>query len=171
MPYSNFQYIKPFILKWEGGFANHPADPGGATNKGITLTVFRRYFGSDRTVEDLKNITDEQWDYIFKSGYYNKMNANYINNKSIALLCVDMCWGSGSITAIKKIQKCLGTTADGIVGKKTLTLLNADDSYGVFQKLWNMRRDWFYAIVKNRPSSIVFLRGWLNRLNDIRYRE
>lgn len=170
MPYSNFEYIKPFILKWEGGFSNHPNDPGGATNKGITLSVYRSYYGQGKTVEDLKNISDEEWDNIFKAGYYNPMKANSINNKSIALLCVDMCWGSGTRTAIKKIQKCLGTTADGIVGPKTLAKLNADDSAEVFNKLWKMRRDWFYAIVANRPSSYVFLRGWLNRLNDIRYR-
>ena len=50
----------PFILKWEGGFANHPKDKGGATNKGITIATFRQYMGQDATVEQLKAMTDEQ---------------------------------------------------------------------------------------------------------------
>lgn len=165
---ANFEYIKSFILKWEGGFINHPADPGGATNKGITITTYRRYFGAAKTVQDLKDIKDEEWDFIFRKGYYNPIKADNINNRSIALLCVDMCWGSGSITAIKKIQRCLGTTADGIVGPKTLALLNTDTEK-TFYKLWRMREEWFRSIVKNRPASQVFLRGWLNRLKAITY--
>lgn len=166
---TNFDYVKPFILAWEGGFVNHPKDPGGATNKGITIATYRRYFGVGKTVEDLKKIKEEEWDYIFRNGYYDPIKGDKIDNKSIALLCVDMCWGSGPITAIKRIQKCLGTTPDGIVGPKTLALLNAPNSRDVFDKLWKMRESWFKEIVSKRPSSKVFLKGWLRRLNAIKY--
>ena len=79
-----------------------------------------------------------------------------------------MCWGSGPITAIKHIQSCLGCDVDGIVGRQTLNALNSNDEE-VFNKLWKMRYEWFYQIVKNRPSNKVFLKGWLNRLNDIKF--
>ena len=166
-----FEYCKRFILRWEGGFVNHPKDPGGATNKGITISTYRHYFGNGKSVEDLKHISDDEWNYIFSRGYYSPLKADLIKNKSIALLCVDMCWGSGAKTAIKKIQRCLGCDADGIVGPKTLAALNGENSKIIFQRLWTMRKNWFYSIVKNRPSSAVFLKGWLNRLNSIKYIE
>ena len=52
------KFIK-FILSWEGGFVNDQRDSGGATNKGVTLSTFQTVFGKDKTVKDLKNITDE----------------------------------------------------------------------------------------------------------------
>lgn len=54
-----FDRLKQFILSWEGGFVNDPRDPGGATNKGVTLAKFREIYGKDKTVNDLKKITDE----------------------------------------------------------------------------------------------------------------
>lgn len=159
----------PFIKKWEGGYANDPDDKGGCTMMGVTIKVYQKYFGKDKTCEDLKHITDEEWLTIFKDGYWTPWKADEINNQSIAQLCVDMGWGSGPKTAIKKVQECLGCKPDGIVGPKTLAALNAQPSAGVFRKLWVMRYQWFHQIAKSGNNK-KFLRGWLCRLNDIKYR-
>ena len=82
------ELLKPFILRWEGGFVDDPLDRGGATNKGITIGTFRNFYGKDATVEQLKNITDEQWLHIFKSGYWDKWKADDIENQSIANIVV-----------------------------------------------------------------------------------
>ena len=74
----------PFIVKWEGGFANHPNDKGGATNKGITIATFRHYMGQDATVAQLKAMTNEQWETIFKKGFWFPFKGDYITNQSIA---------------------------------------------------------------------------------------
>lgn len=142
----------PKILKHEGGYSNHPNDNGGCTMKGITIGVFRRYYGNDKTCEDLKKITDEQWLKIFKTGYWDKINADNIQNQSIANLCVDMAWGSGPITAAKKIQRVLGVTADGIIGKISLAAINNANQKELFDKLKEMRRIWFNNIVSANPS-------------------
>lgn len=164
--------IVPKILKWEGGYVSDPADTdGGCTNKGITLTTFRRYYGRSKTCDDLKRITDTQWKHILKSGYWDKMGADNIQNQSIAELCVQMCWGSGAVTAIKKIQRCLGTEADGIVGPKTLALLNGKNREEIHAKLWEMRRIWFLNIVKAQPRKQKFLNGWMNRLATFVFEE
>lgn len=168
---ANAEKAMPIILKWEGGYSDHPNDSGGCTMRGITIGTFRRYYGKDKTCDDLRRISDDQWLHIFKSGYWDKMKCDFIENQSLANLVIDMGWGSGTVTAIKKIQKCLGTTADGIVGPKTLALLNAPDREATFNKLWEMRRLWFNNIVKNNPSQKVFLNGWLRRLNDYKYEE
>lgn len=161
--------IIPFIRKWEGGYANDPDDKGGCTMMGVTIATYRKYYGKDKTCADLKKITDDEWLEIFKKGYWDCWKADEIKNQSIAQLCVDMGWGSGPKTAIKKVQAALGCKADGIVGPKTLAALNAYPSVGVFRKLWSMRYSWLHQIAQSGNNK-KYLRGWLNRLNDIKYK-
>ena len=159
----------PFIRRWEGGYVNDKDDAGGCTYAGVTIAVYRKYYGEDKTCDDLKFITSEEWLHIFKAGYWNPMKADLIENQSIAELCVDMCWGSGTKTAIKKIQAALGLDADGVVGKKTLAALNAPDRAKTFAILWNMRKSWLERI-SLKGNNRKFLKGWLRRLSDITYK-
>ena len=166
--------LVPKILKWEGGFVNHPNDKGGATNKGITIgtyTYYRKVKGLPApTVEELKNITTDEWMDILKTLYWDKWKADSINNQSIANLLVDWHWGSG-VYGIKYPQQVLGVAADGIVGVKTLSAINDyPDQEELFQKLWNRRKQHFEDIVKRDPSQKVFLKGWMNRLNDYKFK-
>lgn len=159
--------IIPHIKKWEGGYSNNPYDAGGCTMMGITIGTFRNWFGKNKTCEDLKKITEEQWLKIFKYNYWDKIKGDYIINQSLAKLCVDMCWMSGTITAIKKIQTALGLKADGIVGPITLAALNSNPKEAFFT-LWSMRKSWLEAIAR-KGNNKIFLKGWLNRLNDCKF--
>ncbi|NDV93522.1 peptidoglycan domain protein [Dysgonomonas sp. 521] len=172
---AKIEFLVPKILKWEGGFVNHPNDKGGATNKGITIgtcTYYRKLKGLPQpSVNDLKNISNEEWMDVLKTLYWDKWKADLINNQSIANLLVDWVWGSGSY-GIKYPQQVLGVVADGIVGKKTLAAVNEyPDQKELFQKLWDRRKQHFESIAQHNPSQKVFLKGWLNRLNDYRYEE
>lgn len=169
------ELLVPKILKWEGGYVNHPNDKGGATNKGITIgtyTYYRKLKGLPKpTVNDLKNITEKEWMNILKTLYWDKWKADQIHNQSIANLLVDWVWGSGGY-GIKYPQQVLGVSSDGIVGKKTLSAVNDyPDQRELFQKLWNRRKSHFESIAKRDPTQKVFLRGWLNRLNDFKYED
>ena len=162
------------VKKFEGGYSNHPSDRGGCTQAGVTIGTFRKYYGSTKTCEDLKRISEEQWTHIFRAGYWDRIKGDEIKSQSIANLFLDMAWGSGTVTAIKKVQACLGLTVDGIVGKLTLAALNGDGSTqyhkAVFDKLWEMRRLWLINISKVKNNA-VFLRGWLKRLNDYKFED
>ena len=175
------------------GFANDPIDNGGATMIGITLDTFKAYRKAHGkktpTVSDLKAITYEEWYDILKTMYWDKMKADQINNQSIANLCVNTVWGSGT-GYIKTIQQVLGVVADGIVGKITLGAINNQNQSEVFSKLWNRRKNFFEDLVNRsvaayekkigrkatenellRYTQKRFLNGWLNRLNDFQFSE
>ena len=162
-----------FIKSWEGGFSNHPADKGGATNMGVTIATWRKQ-GYDKDgdgdidVDDLKLITDEDAKGIFKKSYWDRWQGAKIRNQSIANLLVDWVWGSGAY-GIKIPQKLLGVKVDGIVGPKTLAALNAQGEEAFFEMLKKERIAYFQRICIATPSNSAFLKGWLRRLDCIQY--
>lgn len=160
----------PFILKWEGGFVKDPLDRGGATNKGITLNTFRYFLGERNSEYELKNMNERQWEYIFREGYWNPFKGGYINNQSIADICVDWAWASGTKTAIKKVQAILGVDIDGVVGMYTIKAINSADQRDLFRRIKQSRILFVESIVKRNPSQKRFLNGWINRINSITFR-
>ena len=166
---ADYQKLVPIIKKWEGGFVNDTSDSGGATNKGVTLSTFRSFYGSNKTVEDLKKLSDTQWLHIFLNGYWNKCQASNINNQSIANIFVDWAWGSGPVTAIKQVQKIVGTDVDGIVGQKTLDAINKKDPKTLFNAIKKARIEFVENLVKQRPKDAKFLQGWKNRINSFSF--
>lgn len=164
----------PFILSWEGGYANHPNDPGGPTNRGVTLATWKVY-GYDKDgdgdidKDDVKLITEYDAVYVvMKPKFWDRWKADQIEDQSIANIVVDWIWGSG-FGKIKTIQNLLGLKPDGIVGPKTLAALNNGSHKEIFDRIWKRRERFYYNLVEQRPSSKVFLKGWLNRLNSIGY--
>lgn len=158
----------PVILKWEGGFVNDPLDRGGATNKGVTIGTFLSFY-PNKTVDDLKRITDDQWLTIFKNGYWDPWRADQINNQAVANIVVDWAWASGARTSIRKVQELLGVTVDGLVGNQTITAINSADPEELFDRIKVARYDFVDAIVKRDPSQSRFIRGWKNRIQDFVY--
>lgn len=158
-------FIK-YIQSWEGGYANIPQDSGGPTNKGITLTTFRSIFGQNKTIDDLKKMTDEQWWKVFKIKFWDKYKADNIKDEWLRYLLVDWLWCSGN-WAITKVQKLLGLNPDGIVGDKTIAAINNKDPKQLFDTIWKMREHFLYDISKGKNS--IFLKGWLRRLNGLKY--
>ncbi len=168
---ANYNELIPFILKWEGGYSENKDDRGGATNKGVTIATFRQVYGQDKTKADLKALTDKQWAYIFKTLFWNKCKGDDIADQSIANLLVDWTWNSGVINPVKKLQRILGITADGIVGKKTLAALNNRSPLPIFGALKQARIAYYKAIVARDKSQQKHLKGWLNRVDAIIYGE
>lgn len=166
---ANVQKLVPFILKWEGGFVNDPDDPGGATNKGVTIATYKQYRKNkgmpEPTIEDLKVITDAEWMEILKTMYWDRWQADKIINQSVANILVDWVWASG-VHGIKRPQKLLGVSVDGIVGIKTLSALNAQDAGSLFEAIKADRIKYIDERCKARPVNEKYREGWLNRIND-----
>ncbi len=169
--------LKPFILKWEGKFVNDPVDGGGATNMGVTLATWRavgydKDGDGDIDVDDLKLITeDDAVNRVLKPHFWDKWQGDNIKNQSIANICVDWAWGSGTRTSIKAVQRILGVTVDGVCGKQTLTTLNNANQRILFNRILSARIAFFDSIVRRKPSQKKFIKGWKNRVNSITFKE
>ncbi len=164
--------LLPFILSFEGGFSNHPADKGGATNKGVTIATWRQV-GYDKDgdgdidVDDLRLLTDaDVRDRVLVPHYWNRWKADLITSQSVANIVVDWVWASGK-HGITEVQKLLGVKADGIVGPKTLQALNLCDSRRLFDEIKVARVRFIRNIVARNPRQKVFESGWLRRLDSI----
>ena len=168
---ADVKILAPFILKWEGGFVNHPNDPGGATNKGVTIAVWKaqgydKDGDGDIDVADLKLITAEDATKILKSNYWNRWFADQIQSQAVANTLVDWVWGSGA-WGIKIPQRILGVKDDGVVGIKTLEAINKQNPNKFLEKLYLARFNFLDGIVASNPSQKRFIKGWKNRMNDL----
>lgn len=166
---AEYKVLIPFILKWEGGYAEIKGDRGGATNMGVTLSTFQQVFGSDKTKEDLKQLTDGEWEYIYRTTFWTKVKGSQIADQSIANVIADWAWHSGTANAAKRVQEIVGVTTDGIIGAKTIAAINAQSPLPLFGKIKERRLSFLNNIVKANPSQKKFLKGWTNRVNAIIY--
>lgn len=166
--------LAPFILSFEGGFANHPSDKGGATNKGVTIGTWRsvgydKDGDGDIDVDDLRLLTDRDViDRVLKPHYWDRWKADQIRSQSVANLVVDWVWASGR-HGITNVQRVLGVAQDGIVGAKTLAALNNSDQRALFDRIRQERTAFIDRLCRRDPGQTVFRNGWLRRLNAIGY--
>ena len=172
----NVYKLAPWILKWEGGFVNDPADLGGATNMGVTIGTWKscgydKDGDGDIDVDDLHLLTREDVvNRVLKPHYWDRWKADEIKSQSVANILVDWVWASGA-HGIKIPQRLLGVTVDGIVGPKTLAAVNARNPRELFDMIKIARFDFIEDICRSRPANNKFKRGWMNRINDLRFEE
>lgn len=168
--------LAPWILKWEGGFVNDPDDSGGATNKGVTIKTWKQV-GYDKDgdgdidIKDLKLLTvDDVIKVVLKPHYWDRWKADEIVSQSVANICVDWVWASGK-PGITRVQKLLGVKQDGVVGPKTLAALNSRSPLPLFGAIKQERIKFIDEICIKNSKNLKFKKGWLNRLNDLKYED
>src|SRR5262245_35543928 len=173
---ASLEQFFPHLLRFEGGFVNDPADPGGATNKGITLATFQRYatalLGVAPTLENLRGLSDAQALRIYKTGYWDPLHADDIVDQPLAEILFDFNVNAGA-AAVRVLQGALNDTgakpqlvADGVMGPGTLQALHGADPIGVYRIYKQRRIDYYRDLVARKPSLAKFLNGWLNRVNS-----
>lgn len=164
----NFARALPLVLAHEGGYANNSSDPGGPTNKGVTLATFRAYVKPGGTVDDLKAITDEQVATVYYRHYWAAVNAQALPS-GIDYAVFDFSVNSGPARAAKYLQAILGVEQDGRVGPKTIAAAKAKDARAVINGLCDARLAFLKRITSGgKLLWNTFGKGWDRRVSDVR---
>ena len=188
---TKFDKIAPIILKHEGGYVDDPEDKGGKTNKGIAWKTWLAYAKSDlnleATIENLKNLTDEQAKIIYKKRYWEPKGFCIIENLKIALMFYDWTITSGGAT--KEFAKLLENDYDLSIETNSkfgeniaAAINNVKDQEKLLIDLTQLRKEYYknlaYKTNKDgtfkkdekgdliKTSNFKFLKGWLNRVED-----
>lgn len=110
-----------FILKAEGGYVDDPADPGGATNFGISLRFYREKIKTSATKADIQKLSQQDAIVIYKTYFWLTTGCDRMP-AGVDLLMFDMAVNQGPGTAIRTLQRALGYPAasvDGVYGPAT----------------------------------------------------
>ncbi|WP_186075316.1 glycosyl hydrolase 108 family protein [Burkholderia gladioli] len=172
---ARFKKISKIILNHEGGIVDHKNDKGGLTNRGIAWPTWQKYakedLGVEPTVENLKALTESQAEVIYLKRFWEPKGFCQFRDDRIALMTYDWTITSGG--AVTQIQKMLnskygaGVGEDGGLGPNTIKAINAvQDQDQLLQDIAETRRKYYRMLVDNDSSQVVFLKGWLGRVDD-----
>lgn len=154
----NFDRAFDILLKHEGGFSDHPADPGGKTRFGITEAVAREvgYRG------DMRELPLDLAKRIYKGRYWYAVRAEELP-EAIRYAVFDAAVNSGPRQAILWLQRAVGTKDDGVIGPKTLAAVHAADPERLLRQLLAQRLRFMTGL----PGWPAFGRGWARRIADL----
>ncbi|WP_377723132.1 glycoside hydrolase family 108 protein [Comamonas nitrativorans] len=151
----NFDIAFERLIGHEGGYVNHPEDPGGETNWGITLRTAREagYTGS------MRDLTREQAKEIYRVAYWGRAKAEQYDG-AVAFQVFDAAVNHGIGQAIRFLQRAVGVADDGAIGPVTLAAVRAMSVTDVLAR-FNAERLDFYTKLSTWPT---FGKGWARRV-------
>lgn len=150
------------VLKSEGGFVNHPRDPGGATNKGVTIATFRQYVNPQGTIADLKALTVAQAAVVYKRQYWDAVRGDDLPD-GVDYFTFDYGVNSGPRRGIKALQAVVGVPQDGVIGPATIAAVRAKSAISIIGALHTQRM----AFLRRLPTFSTFGKGWTSRVNSV----
>lgn len=150
----NFDECLKMLLHHEGGYVNHPSDPGGETNLGVTKKVYQEWGGT----KDMKDLTVEDVAPIYKKNYWDRCKCDDLES-GVDWVVFDWAVNSGTGRSAKAIQKICGASQDGAIGPKTLALISKQNTEYVIEEFGKIRQD-FYESLKTFDT---FGKGWTRR--------
>jgi lysozyme family protein len=162
----NFAKAYRKTIAAEGGFSQHPLDPGGATMKGVTLNRYSAYLGRQATVEELKAIPEEHLLAIYGQGYWDKCRCDDLPS-GLDVCVFDWAVNSGPGRAVKALQELAGVKPDGDVGPKTLAAVASWWAYYGPKTCIAMYQNERMEYLEDLSTFKVFGNGWTKRVIDM----
>ncbi len=156
---NNFERSLALVLLHEGGYTNHPSDPGGRTNLGVTQRVWEDYVGHSVDEQAMRKLTKEMVAPLYRKQYWDVCHCDDLP-AGVDYLAFDFAVNAGAFRSIKTIQRALKITADGVIGPVTIKAIqDAED----FINSFSAAKESFYRSLTNFPT---FGKGWLNRVAE-----
>jgi lysozyme family protein len=159
----NWEQCFALVLKHEGGFVNHPKDPGGMTNLGVTRTNWELFLDHDVTEADMRALTPEMVKPFYKKNYWDRIRGDELPS-GVDYAAYDLAVNSGTGRAAKYLQQIAGVTADGVIGPRSMEAIKNCDAEDVVDEICNMRM----TFLKNLGTFDTFGKGWTARVNDVK---
>lgn len=158
----NFAAALKAVLAHEGGFVNHPSDPGGMTNLGCTAAVWEKWSGKPATESVMRALTPADVAPIYRKIYWDRINGDELPD-GVDYATFDAAINSGPDRAIRWLQTAAGVTADGIIGPKTMQAVNAADRFKLILRI-NEQRLMFLKLLRHWDT---FGKGWGRRVREV----
>ncbi len=158
---SNYDECLKTILHHEGGYVNHPKDPGGETNLGVTKRVYQEHGGT----KDMKDLLVEDVAPIYKKGYWDRMKGDDLPS-GLDLCVFDFGVNAGPGRAAKFLQSMIGTKVDGGIGPNTLAkveeYIRENGEHESVKKYQEMRQKYYEQL----STFDTFGKGWTRRVEE-----
>jgi len=159
---NKFSEALEVILHHEGGYVNHPKDPGGETNLGVTKRVYEDFGGE----KEMKELVKEDVEPIYKKNYWDRVKGNDLP-EGLDLCIFDFAVNAGPGRAAKFIQRLVNTTVDGGIGPNTIKCINDHvEKYGVsttIDQYQSARHNYYQGL----STFETFGRGWTRRVDEV----
>ena len=158
----NFERALAAVLHHEGGFVNHPSDPGGMTNLGCTKKVWEEWVGHEVDEKAMRSLTPADVAPLYKAKYWDKIKGDELPD-GVDYVVFDCAINSGPGRAIKFLQGCVGADMDGALGPKTLAAVRAADAKALVEDYAKRR----LSFLQDLPTWGTFGKGWGRRVAEV----
>ena len=154
----NFEYCLRTMLRSEGGYVNHPKDPGGQTNLGVTKRVYDEFYETDADEETMRGLKEADVKPIYFENYWSRCKCDELPT-GVDLMVFDIAVNSGPGRAGKILQRVVGATIDGGIGPQTLKMVEKMENQDIIRAM-GVEREAFY---RELDTFETFGKGWLKR--------
>lgn len=165
MAQENYQNCLEMILHHEGGYVNHPKDPGGETNLGVTKRVYEEWMKNEPELKEMKDLTVEDVAPIYEKNYWGRTKCDDLPS-GLDLCVFDFGVNAGTGRAAKYLQTMIGTVADGGIGPNTLAKLddyvNENGIENTIENYQAARQEYYESL----STFDTFGRGWTRRVEE-----
>jgi lysozyme family protein len=159
----SFERAFPIILKHEGGYVDHPRDPGGATNLGVTIGTLSHWLKRPATKAEVRALTPEKVAPIYRRNYWDAVKGDQLP-RGVDLVTFDAAVNSGPSRGARWTQAAAGVKQDGKIGPITLNAVRLAAPTTVIRKATDAR----LAFMQSLKIWSTFGRGWGRRVGEVR---